>query len=253
MNVRHHGNWLRARIERLGKSKAAFARRAGMSPEHLSRLFNEPTLIMRPDAAWRIIDALGLSSAMRGRAFPDRDWQSKGELDITNYLSKSLFDELIALDRSGHLPPALSIAADVDRNVEQLREFKVVPVPTFELSIAAGGWTDIDGVAEVCDPALIDQGHFRIRIRGESMRPRYKDRSLIEFRWLHVDRERFIEGRDYFVQREHDATFKRVEKRHELAITLRALNKRKYPRPLLVPLEDVQRAALAVALVELIE
>jgi transcriptional regulator with XRE-family HTH domain len=140
-----------------------------------------------------------------------------------------------------------------DQNLEPYSELKLFEVPLFELSVAAGNWTDVEGAGEICDPRQMEQGLFRVRLRGDSMRPTYNDGDVVEFRCLRADHDGIIVGRDYYVQRNDGmATFKRIESLDDDSIVLRALNKRKYPDPLIVPRQEAVRLALAVAKVQLL-
>lgn len=58
------------------------------------------------------------------------------------------------------------------------------PVPTYELASPASEWSELVGAEEESyetDPRIIDQGRFRIRIRGDCMEPRWLDGETIEF------------------------------------------------------------------------
>jgi SOS-response transcriptional repressor LexA len=118
-------------------------------------------------------------------------------------------------------------------------------VPTFDLSVAAGGWQEVLEVGELHDPGQIDRGLFRIRIRGDSMQPRWPNGSLVEFRCV---RGELVVGRDYYVQREDEATFKRLVKATEEQLLLGAINRRKYPEPMIVDRHSLRRVAEAVFL-----
>lgn len=134
-----------------------------------------------------------------------------------------------------------------DSNIEPYSEVKVPEIPLFELAVAAGGWAEVEGIGEVCDPTKIDHGLFRVRIRGDSMEPEYHDGQVVEFKCLRFDVEGFLVGKDYYIQRSDDgATFKRLESVSEDEIMLRAINKKKYPKPMPVPRQMVSRAARAV-------
>lgn len=140
-----------------------------------------------------------------------------------------------------------------DNNVEPYSIRQVPNIPLFDLAVAAGGWVEITGEAEVCDPMQMDHGLFRIRIRGDSMDPEYKDGEVIEFRCLRPDRDGLEQGVDYYLQRsDGTATFKRLERMDEDTLWLRPLNREKYPRLIEVPRGLIVRAARAIAHVKLI-
>lgn len=135
----------------------------------------------------------------------------------------------------------------LDGNVEKYSEQRVPAVPTFEMSVAAGEWADVTDVAEVMQPGQIDHGLFRIRISGDSMRTKYKSGDVVEFRCMREGRDVMEVGKDYYVQKsDGTATFKRLEAIEEEELILRALNKRKFPKPIVVARREIVRMALAV-------
>ena len=151
--------------------------------------------------------------------------------------------------------PVLRPAIDGDggANVEPFSERHFVErIPFFEQCVAAGVWVDVtdneDGGARVT-PAQLRQGLFRVRIRGDSMTPRFPDGSVIEFRLLRTpmgvpDFEATTSGECYYVQLvDGRATFKRLDSRDANTLTLRAINKRKYKKPLTCDVADVVRLA----------
>lgn len=141
-----------------------------------------------------------------------------------------------------------------DRSVEPYSERPLLAeIPLFELSVACGTWTDVSEVEDVLSPAQIEQGLFRVRLAGDSMTPEYRAGQVVEFRCVRVGHDGLVAGRDYYIQRADGcATFKRVERFDDDVITLRALNKKKYPKALTVERGLVVRMALAVARVEML-
>jgi len=139
-----------------------------------------------------------------------------------------------------------------DRSVEPYSEMKVPEIPLFELSLAAGPWVDVEGVGHREDLLVLEEPRFRVRLAGDSMQPRYRSGAVVEFRTIMPDD---IEvGKDYYVQKsDGTATFKRVAGMDQEGLTLAAINKRKYPKPLRVVWQEFARAARAVAIVELID
>jgi len=126
-------------------------------------------------------------------------------------------------------------------------------IPVFDLSLAAGPWTDVSEVGETFVEAVKERGLFRVRIAGDSMAPIYPDGSIVEFRRLRLDRESPMPTRDYYVQQSDGrATFKMLEKAGETEYVLRALNRRKYRQPLTVEKSLVVNMAAAVGKVELV-
>lgn len=119
-------------------------------------------------------------------------------------------------------------------------------IPTFDLTLAAGPWSDVIDIPDVCGPDSIAQGLFRVRLSGDSMAPTYKDGMIVEFECLRDGMDELRPGRDYYVQREDGAaTFKRLEKADDETLYLRALNRRKYPSLLSVLRCNVVRMAIA--------
>lgn len=140
----------------------------------------------------------------------------------------------------------------------QILPGRIVEIPLFDLSIAAGPWADVSDMPEIADPRVLDQGLFRVRLSGDSMRQRYKSGEIIEFRSIRAERgiqsgHGFQVGHDYYIQK-HDgtATFKRCEKIEGRKLHLRAVNRKKYPAPFIVERYQIVNAARAVAKVELL-
>jgi transcriptional regulator with XRE-family HTH domain len=130
-------------------------------------------------------------------------------------------------------------------------DLRPVPeIPTFELAVAAGPWADVCEVAELHSPRQIADGRFRIRIKGDSMSPKFPHGTLVEFRHVPCGVEVEI-GKNYYVQVDSMATFKHLEKADGDTLTLRALNKKKYPEPMIVRCAEVVRMARAIAIVVL--
>jgi phage repressor protein C with HTH and peptisase S24 domain len=135
-----------------------------------------------------------------------------------------------------------------DQNIE-LGSKRVLDaeIPMFDMSVACGHWVQIEELAEVCDPRQIDQGLFRIRLSGDSMKPKYNSGDVVEFKCLRYGRDELEIGKDYYVQLEDGlATFKRLENLDDQSITLRAINKRKYPDIMPVHRAVIVRMALAL-------
>lgn len=143
-----------------------------------------------------------------------------------------------------------------DRSIEPYSEQPMMAeVPMFDLSVAAGTWTDVSDVEGVMlTEDQIRQGLFRVRIAGDSMKPDYQSGEVIEFKCLRVAHEGPIEGADYYVQKnDGTATFKRMADIDEDSYTLVAVNTKKYNKPLIVSKQEVVRMARAVAKVTILE
>lgn len=147
---------------------------------------------------------------------------------------------------NGNINEMLALGMDKwDDNIEPYSEVKVPSIPLFEWPLAAGDWVEIGGVGELCDPRQIDQGLFRVRIRGDSMKPVWPDGIIVEFKCFRIGRDELQIGRDYyFQQNDGTATFKRLESITEDDFLLRPLNK-KYPG-MFVSRGLIVRMALAI-------
>lgn len=168
---------------------------------------------------------------------------AKGELDTNARAKLAVFD-----GRVTGVSPAL------DQNVDRQSIKKLITsVPTFDLSVAAGGWVEVDGMGEVYGTAFIDQGLFRVRIEGESMLADYSPQDVIEFQVFRAGRDVLEIGADYYVHRSDDtATFKRLAEVDEDELVFRAINKKRFPEPIRVPRQEVVRMAVALAKVTII-
>lgn len=150
--------------------------------------------------------------------------------------------------------------SEVDANVEPYSEQPIVAeIPFFDLPVAAGGWVSVwdnmDAGHHVTEEQ-VKQGLFRVRVRGESMTPRYPDGCVVEFRCLRDDCgapgfDQLEIGRRYYVQLEDGTgTFKELSAIDGERITLRATN-RKFRTPLYAEVTRIQKLAVAVARVEM--
>jgi transcriptional regulator with XRE-family HTH domain len=137
--------------------------------------------------------------------------------------------------------------ATLDPNVEPYSEQKFFEIPTFDLAVSAGGWTEASEVAEVSDPNVLRQGLFRIRIRGDSMKNAWVPGEVAEFKLIRWGMDELKIGADYYVHRADNlATFKRLVSVNDDEYTFAALNKKKYPEQMAVARQDVVRMAKAV-------
>lgn len=125
-----------------------------------------------------------------------------------------------------------------------------VPMPKasviFDLPLAAGQWQEIPQACHIDDPTVLASGRFCVRLTGESMEPSYHSGQIVEFQFVqHHDSPRI--GLNYYVQRSDGcATFKKLLKIDGDVMTLRALNREKYPKDLTVSSSDVIHMAVAV-------
>lgn len=215
--MEHFGKWLRVLVEGSGRSKKKFASDIGVEAVTLRSWFNSPRPSLRPENLVNLAKALGTH--------------------------KEVLEERL---RAAVVEP--------DQNIEVGSMRTLDEIPTFDRDLAAGGWTEAITVNEdEISFAQIKQGLFRVRLSGDSMTPDYKNGNVVEFRVINVCMEGLAEGADFYIQRDDElATFKRVEKLSEEMVTLRALNKKKYPEPMMVETSRIVRCAIAVAIVTLI-
>ncbi len=142
-----------------------------------------------------------------------------------------------------------------DNNAEPYTEQSTGEIPTFDLAVAAGSWMEVPENGELnlnnkLEAAKHRTGIFRIRLRGDSMEKVWPDGSLVEFRLLKWDGlleegDRLETGQDYYVQKISEATFKRLEVIRDDELVFRAINKKKYPAPMVVQREEIVRMAKA--------
>lgn len=255
----HQGDWLRRAVANSGQSVAAFARRAGVSRDALNRWFRQPVLNMRVDLAVRVLRVLGYTpeKLIPGGAEEIR-WAAEGDEPSASSLrvigaaqtSKKLISAAMSPIQGGSQlgssqAPRVAPPQELDQNVDPYSEQPWFEVPMFDLAVAAGRWVDVSEVAEVREGAQIDRGYFRIHIRGDSMQPAWPDGSIVEFSVLRNGRHAMEIGADYYVQRDGEATFKRLVKIGEDELVFAAVNKRKYPEPFVVARSAVVRMAKA--------
>jgi transcriptional regulator with XRE-family HTH domain len=113
----------------------------------------------------------------------------------------------------------------------------------FNLGIAASGWVELEG--EGRSEGMSRGRWIIIRVRGDSMEPRWHDGQSVMFQRLDKQEDSPVVGVDYFfVRSDGTGTFKRLAVASEDAFTLRALNK-KYTTRLTVSREEVVMVAEA--------
>lgn len=144
--------------------------------------------------------------------------------------------------------------AAVDSNIEPYGEQQIAfKIPFIELARVPGsGWAEIlsnEDAGQRITHEQIRQGLFRVRVRGDSMAPKYPDGSTVEFRCLRdasgmPDFESLRVGKKYYIQLDDGTgTFKQLEKIEPEKITLRATNG-KYRSPLHAEIGRVQKLAV---------
>ncbi|MGN6727787.1 MAG: S24 family peptidase [Tepidisphaeraceae bacterium] len=120
----------------------------------------------------------------------------------------------------------------------------------FKLGIAASGWSALRGEGWSANELQAADGWVIVQVSGDSMEPRWKNRSNVLFRRLNLSEDSPEPGVDYFVIR-NDAhgTFKRLAAIDEDGYVFRALNG-KYPNPMRVSRDQVVMIAEARFTVE---
>lgn len=262
---------IRSLISSTGLSISAFARRSGISRQNMYNLLDVAGLGRAADSTvFRFakaagIDVTGLTAGQVRDKIIGRSVGSIGKTQGTSVnvhssqTSQRITHKEVVLRKDVRGGRIAGVPVDVfdssgwDSNVEAYSEQPVTAVPVFDLSVAAGPWTEISEVAELRDAKQIDSGYFRIRIRGDSMAPGYADGSMVEFRCLRPGRDTLGNGKDYYVQRSDGVgTFKRLVAISDDMLTFRAINRRKYPDDIPVDRADIVRMAVAIAKVELV-
>lgn len=134
-------------------------------------------------------------------------------------------------------------------NVDPYSKKLVSEIPIFDLAVAAGSWTEIPEEIRLHQPGQVDAGMFGIRVRGDSMKPRWPDGSLVVFRCMRDGRDMLEIGEDYYVQVDGQGTFKRLEKIDEETLVFRAINRRKYPAQMPARRAEIVRMAKALHMI----
>jgi hypothetical protein len=260
----HEGKWLRDQIAATEKSLAEFSRRTQIPLPTIKNWLKQAVLKIRPDHVHRLAAGLKHSKisfdmaldrarvyAMLQDAETRERWasQSAAARSIRPGNVQDMLDAGLPIGESGTFPPPL------DRNVDPYSEQKIpTEIPLFDLSVACGSWADVGESMEVCDPRAIEQGLFRVRLSGDSMSPKWKNGDIAEFKCLRWAEDVLEVGKDYYVQRDDGtATFKTLVAADENGITLQAINKRKYPDRMAVPMIGIVRMANALAKIQLVE
>lgn len=255
----HEGMWLKTQVASTGMTQVKFAVHAKVSRQSLQTWFKQERLDIRGDMLGRLVTGLGYASIdfFQQRLAADRKLGTAGFIQQ----QKRWNEQITAARRLG---PRASIADqiaaglpvgesdDFDNNIEPYSEILLPEIPLFDLSVAAGAWTDVSEVAEVSDERAKAMGVFRIRVRGDSMQSAYEDGCVVEFRVIRQGRDIIEVGKDYYVQKLDQATFKRVVAVRGDEVILQAVNRRKYPKEMTVYMDDIVRAARATAKVTLL-
>lgn len=245
---KHFGHWLRAQVERLGIKKQTAASKIGVAAVTLRAWFNQPAPGMAAHNRVQVAKLLGMQVEEIDRRLGDAEKTYARQGDFERGMNTAT-----ALKEKGSKGRQTDFE---DRSIEPYSEQALLAeVPMFDLSVAAGSWTDVSDVEGVMlTEDQIRQGLFRVRLAGDSMKPAYQSGDVVEFRCLRISHEGPLEGKDYYVQKnDGTATFKRLADISEDAYTLVAVNVRKYKAPMVVSKQEVVRMARAVAKVTILE
>lgn len=225
----------------LALSQAELGGKVGMSESGIRAIENGRSKGVFPSTFRAIAEAFGLNV---------QEAKAKFGIDPQDWVQHTSGTAEIKASSSG----SATKLREVVENVEPYSEKKLVAqIPFFDLPLAAGAWvsvTDNEEGGYFLTRAQQEQGLFRVRIRGDSMRPRYEDGCIVEFRLLRnpegaPDCGRVQVGRRYYVQLDDGTgTFKQLESCDERGLVLRALNK-KYKKPLVASFDRIQRLAIA--------
>lgn len=253
----HEGLWLRHEVDRTGLGIAEFARRAGINRQNLYRLFELQRLDAKVPTLARIVKALGYDPEAIAGQVPSDEASFLRAYGYRNTLMGTLMSPLrrpkVPPLRVPGLPKEVFSSPSWDSNVEPYSERRVTPVPTFELSVAAGAWTELEAYGELREPKAIDAGWFRVSVRGDSMTPDFPDRCMVEFKVLRQSGDSMQVGKSYYVQkRDGEATFKVLREIRDESLVLAAKNRRKYPKDFEVDRSEIVRMAVAIAKVEVV-
>jgi SOS-response transcriptional repressor LexA len=255
----HFGAWLKSRIRESKTPILQFARKIDVDGATLHRWFKQPVPTMRDYNLVAVAQALGfapehvrsiLLEAMRDDPKMQARWIAQAkELEGANTFDEQLC-AIEKMKKKGLWEE--EDEAVTQANIDRRTEVKITEVPTFDLAVAAGPWTEVAQVGELHDPALIDAGRFRIKIRGDSMEPKFKSGETLEFLCLREGETPMETGKEYYVQVGDEATFKRLAKITEEELIFKAINSQKYPQAMRVRRAQILRMAKATARVEIL-
>ena len=258
----HQGAWLKRKVAQSGRSTAEFARQIGVARETLQRWYKEtPLRGMRPHLLWKVIDLLNLTSKVEewgnvreseDRVRPQTDYRGimMDASTVEHIISDIMRDERLPGTVDYRMETLQKVArgepSNWHENIDMASMHSVAPIPTFDLAVAAGQWVEVGGEGVAPDLATFDRGVFRVRIAGDSMEKKYPNGCTVEFALVQPDREGVVPGKNYYWHRSDGfATFKKLEKIEDETLVLRAINRKKYPKPLAIAKQEVVRVARA--------
>lgn len=126
-------------------------------------------------------------------------------------------------------------------------------IPEWETRIAAGQWIDAEECAVDPDTAarVVRLGMFIVRVYGDSMQPAYPPGCRVLFQIIRLDEGGPVVGRDYYWQNsDGQCTLKRFAGLSDDSYVLEALNRVRYPDPILLPRQMLARLAHVVGRLE---
>jgi Peptidase S24-like len=251
----HFGDWLRKQIAGKGIPINKFAIRVEVAEPTVHYWLKQAKSRLRGSNLGKVARELGYTLQEFERAMTRAEVRSIVEGDPATAAKwrehHAIAKGLKTGSVSEMIEAGLPIGEDGDDGTENVERHdgKTFPeIPMFDLSVAAGPWTDVLDVPEVWGDDTIQQGLFRVRIAGDSMLPRFKTGMIIEFQCLRDGRHFLAIGADYYVQKaDGSATFKRLVAIGDDILTFRALNEKKYPKRIVVARSDITRMAIALA------
>ena len=115
-------------------------------------------------------------------------------------------------------------------------------IPKFDLVLAASGFCDTPEAGVVLEERAMRHGLFIVRLVGDCMEPDWKDGQEIVLRIVRSCKALRV-GRDYYVQRNHEATFKRLVDKSVDKLSLAPLNVGSGPKMIEVGCDEIDRMA----------
>jgi transcriptional regulator with XRE-family HTH domain len=190
------------------------------------------------DGAMELVDEIRMRRKRRG-------W-SQTDLGIAAKVSHSTIQSLEAgkkISQKNYLRVLAALQIDAPENVTP------APMPVYNLAVAAGElvYVDEDGPDHRMGSEIANTGIFGVYVSGDSMEPDYPNGSLVIFKVLRIDDNGLLRGKDYYIHlSDGRATFKRFVAANDDSLAFGAINKRKYPRQIIVPRQMLARVALAL-------
>lgn len=253
----HFGAWLKGKIADSKMPFGVFARKIDVNERTLYRWFKQAYPDIRDSNLAAIAQSLGykrshvesiLIEAMRDDPVVRERWKKQAEMLEGANTFEQQAAAIEQMKKQGLWDKSEEEDFKMLHNVAC--EGFVDPVPTFDAAVAAGPWTEVGEVAELHDSRLIENGVFRIKIKGDSMEPNYHEGNLIEFKIMRdggpiSEGDVLLVGKDYYVQVGDEATFKRLSKIDDEELVFQAINRKKYPKPIMVRRAQILRMAKA--------